>query len=79
MKKFFNAQFIVNAQFFSMCIGGFSLLCLLGAEPSGTESSYYEYEHFCDVGHFGWYLLLALGISFITFVVSTAIRIYKKI
>ena len=72
-------NFLLNAQFFSMCIGGFCLLLLLGAEPSGSESSYYEYEHFCDVGHFGWYLLWALGLSFVTFVVSTAIRIYKKI
>jgi len=78
MKKFFN-EFIENAQFFSMCIFAFCLLCVLGAEPGTSESSMYEYEHFCDKGNFGWYLLLALGLSFVTFVVTTAIRIYKKI
>jgi hypothetical protein len=72
-------NFLLNAQFFSMCIGGFCLLLLLGAEPGTSESSMYEYEHFCDKGNFGWYLLWALCLSFVTFVFSTAIRLYKKI
>ena len=72
-------QFIVNLQFFSMCILALCVLCILGAEPGTSESSMYEYEHFCDKGNFGYYLLWALGLSFVTFVVTTAICIYKKI
>jgi magnesium-transporting ATPase (P-type) len=72
-------QFILNAQFISLCVGGFCLLCLLGAEPNSTESSMYEYEHFCDKGHFGWYLLWAFGLSVLVFFVTTAIRYYQSI
>ena len=65
-------------QFISLCVGGLCLLLLLGAEPNSTESSMYEYEHFCDKGHFGWYLLWALGISFVTFLITTIIQLVKK-
>ena len=72
-------NFILNAQFISLCVGGLCLLCLLGAEPGTSESSMYEYEHFCDKGHLGWYILLTFGLSVVVFFVTTAIRYYKGI
>jgi hypothetical protein len=77
MKIFSN--FIEWTQFISLCVGGLSLLFLVGAESSSTESSMYEYEHFCDKGHFGWYLLLIFGLSVVLFFVTTAIRYHRAI
>lgn len=72
-------KFILTAQFISLCIGALCLLLLLGAEPTNTESSMYEYEHFCDEGHFGWYILWTFGLSVVVFFVTTAIRFHKGI
>lgn len=68
-----------HLQFISLCVSGLCLLLLLGAEPNSfSESSMYEYEHFCDKGHFGWYVLWALGISFVTLVITSIIRIIRS-
>lgn len=72
-------KFIERLQFISLCLGGLMLLCLLGAEPNGSESSMYEYEHFCDKGHLGWYMLWIFGLSVLTFFVTTAIRYYNVV
>jgi len=72
-------KIILATQFISLCVGGLCLLLLLGAEPNSTESSMYEYEHFCDKGHFGWYLLWLFALSVVLFFVTTAIRYYKGI
>jgi len=72
-------KIILITQFISLCIGALCLLCLLGAEPSSTESSMYEYEHFCDKGHLGWYILWLFVLSVVLFFVTTAIRYYKGI
>lgn len=72
-------RFILNTQFISLCISGLCLLLLLGAEPGTSEESYYDYEHFCDKGNFGWYLLWAFGLSLVLFFVTTAIRYYQSI
>ena len=72
-------KFILNTQFISLCVGGLCLLFLLGAEPGTSESSMYDYEHFCDRGNFGWYLLWTFCISVVVFLITTAIRYYKGI
>jgi len=54
-------------------------LLLLGAEPGTSESSMYDYEHFCDKGNFGWYLLWAFGLSVVLFIITTIIRFVKSI
>jgi hypothetical protein len=72
-------KFILTTQFISLCVGALCLLCLLGAEPGTSESSMYDYEHFCDKGNFGWYLLWIFGLSVVVFFVTTAIRFYKGI
>ena len=51
MKKYTPHLFQISLFFL-----GLITLLLLGAEPNTTESSMYEYEHFTDKGHFGWYL-----------------------
>ena len=72
-------KFILNAQFISLCILGLCTLFILGAEPSGSESSYYEYEHAFDTGHLGWYLGWGWVVSLALFLTLTAIRFYKGI
>lgn len=67
-------QFILNVQFISLCVGALCLLFLLGAEPGTSEESMYDYEHFCDKGNFGWYLLWTFGISVVLFITTTIIR-----
>ena len=75
MKK----ETIERVQFISLCIGGLSLFLLLCAEPSNSESSMYGYEHFCDKGHIGWYLLWTFTLSVILFFIATIIRYRKSI
>lgn len=72
-------KFILTTQFISLCVGGLCLLLLLGAEPGTSESSMYDYEHFCDKGNFGWYLLWAFGLSLVLFIITTIIRFVKSI
>ena len=72
-------KFILTAQFISLCVGALCLLCLLGAEPGTSDDSMYDYEHFCDKGNFGWYILWTFGLSVVVFFVTTAIRYYKGI
>jgi hypothetical protein len=72
-------NFILNAQFISLCILGFLTLCILGAEPGTSESSMYEYEHFCDKGNLGWYMCWGWVAMVVLFLTLTAIRYYKGI
>lgn len=72
-------SFIINLQFISLCVLGLCTLFILGAEPSGSESSYYEYEHAFDTGHLGWFLIWGWVVSLVLFLTLTAIRYYKGI
>ena len=72
-------NFILNAQFISLCILGLFTLLILGAEPGTSESSMYEYEHFCDKGNLGWYICWGWVVMLVTFLTLTAIRFYKGI
>lgn len=64
--KFFSYVFQISFVLF-----GLTFICLMGAEPNTlNESSLYEYEHFFDKGHLGWYILWICGISFITTISS---------
>ena len=64
-------------QSLSFIVLGVLTLFILGAEPSGSEESYYEYEHFCDKGHLGWYMCWGWVVSVGLVIVSTII-IYIK-
>jgi hypothetical protein len=67
-----------HLQTLSLVFLGFSTLLILGAEPNTTESSMYEYEHFCDVGHFGWYLCWGWVVSLVTLIITIIIQIKNK-
>ena len=69
-------KFIELTQFVSLCFGAICLLCMLGAEPSGSEESYYEYQHMSNVG---WFLIWAFCISLIVFIVTTIIRYHNAV
>jgi hypothetical protein len=77
MKKYIPLLFEI-----SLVILGFVTLLLLGAEPSGSEQSYYDYEHFTDKGHFGWYLCwiwVGSGIITLTTFIMLVIDSNKKL
>jgi len=65
-------------QSLSFIVLGVLTLFILGAEPSGSEESYYEYEHFCDKGHLGWYMCWGWVLCLVLSIVSTII-IYNKL
>jgi hypothetical protein len=58
---------------------GFLTLLILGAEPGTSESSMYDYEHFTDRGHLGWYICWGWVVSLVVFLTLTGIRFYKGI
>lgn len=64
-------------KFLLVCIGGITLL-LLGVEPNNSESSMYEYEHFTDKGHFGWYLCWLLVLFVCTFVITLVTKSFNQ-
>jgi len=77
MKKYIPLLFQI-----SLVILGFVTLLLLGAEPSGSEQSYYDYEHFTDKGNFGWYLCWSwvfFGVVTLTTFIMLVIDSNKKL
>ena len=71
-------NFLSWTQFISLVISGLMFLFLLGAEPNTTESSMYEYEHFLDKGHLGYYMMWVFFFSIGLFIMSTFILHSKK-
>lgn len=62
----------------------FAIFCLVTmlifcAEPdSMREENMYEYEHFLDRGHMGWWLLCVWGVTVLSLIVLTIIRIAQS-
>lgn len=72
-------QTIINLQFISLCLLGLLTLLILGAEPGTSEESMYDYAHFTDKGHLGWYICWGWVVCLVVFLSLTAIRFYKGI
>ena len=70
---------ILRLSFYSWCLLTF---IFLGMEPNNTESSMYEYEHFFDKGHQGYYLgIMWVVISVVmvsSFIYYIGGKIYEK-